>query len=291
MNVNDLEVFDQVVIHRGMANAARLMPHRVTESAVNKAIARLETVLGEMLFDRVPFRVTSRGEALFGFVHPFFAALAHFLAGDQRLVLRVAASDVVFNHYLDDIVMLLEQRGTSTKVRLRTGHQSQMHAWLRDGQADLVITPPIKPCGPDLESCELIKLPLLLAVPKKSAFITAEDVWKRMASEPLIVAGTSETIAEHFAIGLKMQGIAWDVAVDASSLNVVVAMVAAGRGIGLIVDEPSLAHRKEIRAIRLPDTFPAVPIAATWHRDATPCVPLLVKVLKERAARTWPKKA
>jgi DNA-binding transcriptional LysR family regulator len=287
MNVNDLEVFDQVVSHRGISNAARLMPNRVSVSAVNKAMARLEAEIGQQLFERVPFRVTARGEQLFGFVHPFFVALANFLANEHPLLLRVAASEVVLNRYLPDIILLLEQHGKAAKVRTRTTGQSQMHAWLREGVADLVIAPPISSTGLDLESCELVKLPLALVVSKRSACVTAQDLWSKPLSEPLIVAGGSETVADEFATGLKLLRIAWEVTVDASSLNAVVAMVAEGRGIGLVVDEPSLTERKNIRVIRLPD-FPLVPIAATWHRTGHPCVPLLVKVLQERAARYWP---
>ncbi len=289
MNVNDLDTFNQVVLHRGITRASRHMPQRVTASAVNKAMARLEAAVGEPLFDRAPFRLRPRGEQLSGLVHPFFTALEQFLATNGRIRLHIAASEVVLNTYLADIIVLLERRCQATQLRLRSASQSQMHAWLRDGSVDLVIAPPASPRDPNLQTRPLARVPLALVVPKRGALKTARDLWSGpQPNEPLIVPGGSETITEQFARGLKARRITWDVGVDASSLHAVTSMVAEGRGVGLVVAEPSLTQRKPLHMIPLPD-FPLVEVAATWHRTAHAGVTLLVDVLHERAAQNWPK--
>jgi DNA-binding transcriptional LysR family regulator len=291
LNILQVQQFYYVGLHRGISAAARQMPERRTPSAINKAMLQLEATYGQPLFQRAPFRFTPAGHAFWDFIRVFFEGLERFLTAAEAsgCELRVAGSDVALN-YLSDLLELLRARDASARVKLRCGSQSQMHTWLRDGAIDVLIAPRQDPLPPGIAATELVTLPLVLLVPKRKTLTSAAELWARpKLAEPLIVPGPSESVTVNFAAGLRTMRREWTPAIDANSLESVARSVADGQGIGLVVDEPSLARRPGVRALPLPG-FEPVTVMAFCRTPARPLEKLLIEVLRHRAARTWPQR-
>ena len=69
---------------------------------------------------------------------------------------------------------------------------------------------------------------------------------------------------------------------EVSSLDLVVAYVREGLGVGLSITTPG-ATPEGVRALPLKD-FPPVTLAAVWRKVQSPAAKLLVQKLTERAA-------
>ena len=287
--IQQVEQFYYVGLHHGISAAARSMPERRTASAITKSMLQLEADYGQPLFERAPFRFTPAGRELWDFVRPFFVRFDNFLLAvrSSGCELRVGGAQVALR-YLEDLLALLRARDASARLKLRSGAQSEMQAWLREGALDVLIAPHVEALLPGIACAELVTLPLVLLVPQRMRLASAAELWSRPKLDvPLIVSTPSETLIVNFAAGLRTMRREWRPAIDADSLRGVAGYVQAGQGIGLALDEPSLTRYPGVRALALPG-FEPVKVMAFWRTPAKPLEQLLVDILRERAARTWP---
>jgi len=266
------------------------MPERRTPSAINKAMLQLEEACGQPLFERAPFRFTPAGREFWEFVRPFFERLEGFLAATRTsgCELRVGGAEAALN-YLADLFELLRSRDASARVKLRSGSESEMHGWLREGAIDVLIAPRVESLPLDIGCSGLVTLPLVLLVPKRHRVASAAELWARPElDEPLIVCTLAESIVVNFAAGLRTMRREWHPSIDADSLQAVARYVAKGQGIGVVIAEPSLTQHPGVRALPLPG-FEPVKMMAFWRMPVQPLQQLLIDTLRERAARTWPR--
>jgi DNA-binding transcriptional LysR family regulator len=291
MNVHHLELFYYVARHGGISSAVRHMPYGIQQPAVSAQILLLEKDLGVKLFERQPFRLTAAGEQLMEFVDPFFSNLestAHRLRNGAQPQLRVAASEVVLRTHFPAVLERLKHHHPQVRLGLRSGFDTELASWLREGQADLVIMPLHGRPPAQMQSLTLLRLPLVLLAPRKFKLKNAADAWAgNLPRHPLISMPPRESISVIFQRGLKKRGIEWAVTIEASSLTLITQYVADGRGIGVTVLLPELVEKPAVQTLVLND-FEMMEVAALWRGEPTPLLRAFLEESQRYAGEMWP---
>jgi DNA-binding transcriptional LysR family regulator len=252
---------------------------------------RLEKDLGVKLFERQPFRLTDAGRLLMEFVEPFFSnldAIAQRLRNEAQPQLRVAGSEVVLRTHFPAVMERLKHNHPQVRLGLRSGFDTELATWLREGQADLVISPLCGRPPAQTQSLTLLRLPLVLLVPKQLKIKSPAELWKKRSPEhPLISMPPRESVSVLFQRGLKRRGVEWPVTIEASSLSLITQYVADGRGVGISVLLPELAERPNIR-MHVLDDFDMVDVAALWRGELTPLLRAFLEESQNYAREMWP---
>jgi DNA-binding transcriptional LysR family regulator len=294
MNVHHLELFYYVARHGGISSAVRHMPYGIQQPAVSAQILRLERDLEVKLFERQPFRLTTAGQELLEFVEPFFSNLdevARRLRNGSQPQLRVAASEVVLRTHFPAVLDRLRMQLPRVRLALRSGFDIELAEWLRESQVDLVITPLAGRPPPGTQALSLLRLPLVLLVPKSWKTKSAEELWaKRRPEQPLISMPPRESLSVIFQRGLRKRGIDWPVAIESSSLHVVTEYVAQGHGIGASLMLPELVRNPKVRVLPLPD-FETMEVAALWRGEVSPVLRAVLDECQRYAREMWPEAA
>lgn len=291
MNVHHLELFYYVARHGGISSAVRHMPYGIQQPAVSAQILRLEKDLGVKLFQRQPFRLTKAGQELMEFVDPFFSnldAVAHRLKNGVQPQLRVAASEVVLRTHFPAVLERLTHHHPQVRLGLRSGFDTELATWLREGQADLIIMPLHGRPPAQTQSLTLLRLPLVLLLPKKLKIKSTAELWtKGTPVHPLISMPPRESASVLFQRGLKKRNVEWPVTIEASSLSLITQYVADDRGIGVSVLLPELVNRPNIQMIVLND-FEMLEVAALWRGELSPLLRAFLEESQRYASELWP---
>ena len=291
LNVHHLELFYYVARHGGISSAVRHMPYGIQQPAVSAQILLLEKDLGVKLFERQPFRLTQSGQQLMEFADPFFSnldAIAHRLRNGAQPQLRVAASEVVLRTHFPAVLERMKYNHPQVRLGLRSGFDTELAAWLREGQADLVIMPLHGRPPAQMQSLTLLRLPLVLLVPRKLKIKSAAELWPNRTPElPLISMPPRESLSVIFQRGLKKRGVDWPVTIEASSLTLITQYVADGRGVGVSVLLPELVKKPNIQLIVLND-FEMLEVAALWRGELTPLLRAFLEESQRYARELWP---
>ncbi len=292
MNVHHLELFYYVAKHGGISAAVRKIPYGIQQPAVSGQMGKLEEDAGARLFERSPFRLTPAGERLFAHVQPFFEGLAP-VAAELRTAakpeLRIGGAELVLRDHLPAVMQRVRTDFPQMRFSLRTtGFQSEIEAWLRDGQIDVAFAPvyPRAPAG--LRTTRLARLPLVLQVHPKSGVKSAEELWARKKIvEPLICLPESTGIVRGFFATLKKRRVSWPNVIEATSLDLVTRYVANGDGIGLNILVNPKARPRDVRVLPLAGFVP-VTMGALWRGEPTPLVRAAIDGVRAYARATWP---
>ena len=291
MNIHHVELFYYVAKHGGISRAVRNMPYGIQQPAVSSQILLLEEDLGVKLFERAPFQLTREGEELFVFAQPFFENLAPVAAKLRQKSaphLRIAASELVLRDYLPVVVERLRKHEPRLKLGLRSGFQAEMEKWLLEREVDLAITPlETKPPG-RIRCVRLVRLPLVLLVPKKSKIKSAAELWARgEIDEPLICLPQTEPMTRLFHRGLQQRKVEWPQAIEASSMDLVTRYVANGYGIGLSVNAAEVVRHPQVRVLPL-EGFEPLEIAAMWSGEPSPLIRAVLEEAQRYVTQHWP---
>lgn len=294
INVHHLELFYYVGRHGGISAAVRQMPYGIQQPAMSAQILRLEKDLGVKLFERQPFRLTAEGQELMEFVEPFFGnieAIAQRLRRGTVPQLRVGASEVVLRTHFFAVLERLQHKFPKVRLGLRSGFDTDLAGWLRDGLVELVIMPlPGKPPA-RAQSLSLLRLPLVLLVPKSWRMKSAAELWAtRRPEQPLICMPPRESVSVVFQRGLRKRGVDWPVTIEASSIDLITQYVAAGRGVGVTLMLPELVEHPQVQLLPL-EGFELLDVAALWRGELSPLLRAFLDESQRYAAEMWPQAA
>ncbi|HEY4301668.1 MAG TPA: LysR family transcriptional regulator [Candidatus Didemnitutus sp.] len=294
MNIHHLELFHYVARHGGISRAVRHMPYGIQQPAVSSQILQLEQDLGVKLFERTPFKLTTAGEELQAFVAPFFDNLettAERISRKTAPHLRIGASELVLRDHLPAVINRLREHEPKLRLSLRSGFQPQMESWLIDREIDLAITPLESRPPAKLNCLRLLRVPIVLLVPRRSKVKDASELWKRgLVDEPLISLPAGESASRIFQRNLKRLKVDWPVSIEASSLELITRYVANGYGVGVSVDMPGVVRDRDVRLLPLPD-FDPIEIAILWRGDASPLIQTVLDEGPRYVAQHWPQRA
>lgn len=291
MNIHHLELFYYVAKHGGISRAVRAMPYGIQQPAVSSQILQLEQDLGAKLFERTPFRLTPTGEELMTFIAPFFenvGAVGARLRKSAAPQLRIGASELALRDHLPAIIGHLRQHEPKVRLSLRSGFQPQIERWLIDKEIDLAITPIDSRPPAGVEHRLLLRVPIVLLVPKKSRWKKAEELWAGgIPEESLICLPANECMSMIFQRHLKHHRTAWTPAIEASSLELITQYVASGYGVGVNVAIPGVIKHRDVRALPLAGCGP-VEVAALWRGKPTPLVQAVLDAAGGYIRGQWP---
>lgn len=291
MNVHHLELFYYVACHGGISRAVRHMPYGIQQPAVSSQILLLERDLGKRLFERNPFRLTAEGEELFTFIRPFFGnldAMAARLSRQSDPQLRIGASEIVLRDHLPHLLSQIQTSHPGVRIALRSGLQAQMEAALQAQEIDLAITPLETKPPARIRCLRLVRLPLVLLVPRSLKLKSVTELWSQSVIEhSLITLPPTETVSRNFRKGLQRLRVDWPIHMEASSLDLITRYVANGYGIGLSVNVGEILRHPQVRILELPG-FDPVEIAAFWNGAITPIVRETLVGMQRYTQRTWP---
>jgi DNA-binding transcriptional LysR family regulator len=291
LNIHHLELFYHVARAGGISRAVKRIPYGIQQPAVSGQIAALEREVGVKLFERSPFKLTPAGVDLFDFVEPFFGGLAGMeakLRERSAPVLRVGAAELALRFHLPAVLQRLRAREPRLRLTLRSGFQAEFEAWLLDRSIDLAVTPLDRRPPRGLRSAPLVRVLLVLQVPKKSRWKSADELWReREVKEPLIALPETESVLRRFRAGLQRRGVRWPTSIEASSLEAITAYVVGGGGIGLNVGLPEVAKSANVRVLPL-DGFEPLEIAALWRGAVGPQVEALLDEARAYVSAQWP---
>lgn len=291
MNVHHLELFYYVARFGGISRAVRHMPYGIQQPAVSSQMRLLEEDLGKRLFERTPFKLTSEGEELFAHVKPFFENLdgvAKRLRRQTVPQLRIGASEIVLRDHLPLLLSRARQSHPNLKIALRSGFQAQMERALQEGEIDLAITPLESKPPARIRKLKLVRLPLVLLVPKTLKVKSASELWASGTVEhSLISLPATETVSRLFQDGLRALGVDWPLGIEASSLDLITRYVANGYGVGLSVQAGDIVRHPAVRVLALPHFEPIV-VTAFWMGQLSPLARELLDEMQRYARQCWP---
>jgi DNA-binding transcriptional LysR family regulator len=291
LNIHHLELFYYVAKFGGISAAVRQMPYGIQQPAVSGQILQLEENLGVTLFQRQPFRLTREGEELLGFIRPFFdhvEEVGENLRKNFAPQLRIGAAEPVLRHHLPKVIARVKETHPGFRLGLRSGFQTELEAWLQAREIDLAVVPLRRRPPPHTHTLRLVRLPLVLLVPRKAKLKAANDLWSSGSiQEPLIGLPPAEAVTEVFQAELKRRRVAWPVSIEASSLELITQYVADGAGFGAGIDLPEINRHRAVRALPLPD-FPAIELGALWEGEPSPLLRLAIQHIQTYVQATWP---
>lgn len=290
MNIHHLELFYYVARFGGISAAVRRMPYGIQQPAVSSQILRLEEDLGVKLFNRQPFKLTPDGLELLAFIRPFFDNLdAVGVRLRKRLTpqFRVAAAEVVLHEHLPTVIQRVKRHHPGLRLALRSGFQPEIEAWLAEGLVDFAVIPR-RAKVPHTQSVRLLRVPLVLLVPKSARLRSAAELWTQdQVDVPLISLPASESVSHVFQKGLQRRGVAWPVAIEASSMRLITQYVANGDGYGVNLALPEFAGHPQVRMLPL-DDFDPLELVAMWPGKPTPLIRTMLVEVQRYVRETWP---
>lgn len=259
MNVHHLELFYYVAKYEGITAAVRKMPYGIQQPAVSGQILQLEKQLGVKLFNRRPFALTPEGEELYEFSYPFFSKLGEMsgrLRGEESQHLKLAASAAVLTKHLPDLLERMRGEFPELKLTLRGAVASSIDELLLSGEVDVAVSVLHGDNAPGVKTMDLMKLPLVLVVPKslkaKSFESLVEEVdGSDVVNQPLVGLPENEAVAQSFQRELDRRGIRWETRVEVNSLELVDAYVRNGFGLGVSVSVPGKEAGKGLKTLEL----------------------------------------
>jgi DNA-binding transcriptional LysR family regulator len=284
VNIHHLELFYYVARHGGISEAVRNIPYGIQQPAVSGQILELEEFLGTPLFQRRPFNLSPAGEELYAFIKPFFdnlQAVGDKLRGGAAQTIRIGGSEIVLRHHLPGILTQLRKQFPHLKVTLREGYHPQLLHWLEKQDLDLALTilggkPP-----PGINVLILLKLPLVLLVPKESKIKSAWDLWDQdRISETLITVPANEPMWKAFQEGLAKLEVDWHTGIEITTVDLIQTYVAGGYGIGLGVGVPKYKYHPQVRVLPL-DGFEALDFGILWQGKLTPIMSACIETVKQ----------
>ncbi|WP_221584889.1 LysR substrate-binding domain-containing protein [Microbacterium sp. G2-8] len=262
-------------LHFGRA-ADRL---RMTQPPLSRQIQRLEEILGVVLLERDNRRValTEAGRAFLRESHGILAGVsrapetAREVAAGRRGILRIGFTAMSAYSVLSGILSALDEKLPSVRVELEELVTGPQKDGIVDGSLDLGIARP--PFDPDtFGSHRLFTEDLVLAVPSDHplASATRPPASDQLAQEHLIMHSATKAWYFH---DLAARVLPFDHARavhTVSQVATIMALVAAGRGIGFV---PESARALGVDGVALvPLGKPVrgvVELYAIWHREST----------------------
>ncbi len=288
MELRQLEAFVTVARRASFTRAAEEL--HLTQPAVTRQIAALESELGALLFDRLgkSIQLTGAGETLLGYAEHILRltdeaqdALEELAAGRVGRI-AIGAASTLATYVLPSLLTQFRQEHPGIELSLRTGLSVRVRELVLSGVVDIgLVTTEGEPTQQEgvLISDSLGVYETVLAVPPGHKLATqATATVTELSGEPLLAMTTGtnlRTYAEHI---LADAGVAASVTMELDSVEAIKRMVEAGLGVSLL---PRVAIASEVAAGRLVAlTLTGIPlperhIVVLRRRDKHVSAPLL----------------
>lgn len=242
---NRLRLFFHVYEARSVGRGAAAL--HVTQSAASQALAKLEAELGAQLFVRKHRAVvpTPAGDALFGVVGPFVAALRTGLAEIQRArhelagTLRIGAPVEFGVGRLPELLASFGKAHPAVRYTLRLGHAAEVVPLLAEGRLDVAFADAFD--ARRLAGLEVVPvmdeaLVLVAAARLEREALAGERTYERLAAARFVdyapeAPAVRGWFRHHF---MKKVPPRIDLVLAVESVQAVIAAVERGMGLGVV---------------------------------------------------------
>ena len=225
------------------------------------------------MYQRRPFQLSREGQTLYDFIAPFFGGLAEMgdrLRGGGENRLRIAAAEVVQRDYLPELFVRMRRRVKGFHFTLTHGRQQEIEALLAAQEVDIGFGTLMEKTTANIESRELLRLPMALLVPKQSGITKAEQIFaKDRIDLPLVALEARDVVSRSFQTALRQRGVEWLPSLEVGSLDLVLRYVVEGFGAGLVLRHPRMELPAEVQVLTL-DDFPPLCFGALWTGRLSP---------------------
>jgi DNA-binding transcriptional LysR family regulator len=153
---------------------------------------------------------------------------------------HVAASQYLIAYVLIDAVRRFHAAHPNIRVRLSAHTEHEIEAALLESpEVSLGVAAPYE-SSPDLEYTHLFSMNWSLITPLRHKLLKLSNVTLTdLAGEPLIVYERGSTGRQHVIDALQKQGLAPRIEMEATNTDLIVRMVEAGLGVGIVPLHPS----------------------------------------------------
>lgn len=275
-----VELFLAVCEAGGITAAVRSGVARISQPALSAQMSSLEAMVGCVLFERKPFRLTREGML---FRSEFLQLRRKMQESVERIKqshegsLRIAASDVVINRHLPKLLETLAMP-ESARLYLKDAPSHELPGLVREGEVDLAIgvMPTLSDRGKFPLAEVLMQVPVGIIYPKQ-ARVAPLASWAELKamllekSRPgLISLPKHNLISTHVSQALAKQGISWPITAEVSSLSHVATFVGLGLGYGINLAYALESNDKSYHWLPFPPhVVPPLKIGM-WYGDHPP---------------------
>lgn len=254
MELRQLEAFEAVVSERSFTRASELL--HLTQPAVTRQIAALETELHTRLFDRLGRTValTAAGEAL----HRYAENILRLTKEAQQIVsdiaigktgrLAVGASSTLATYVLPPLLRRFRELHPNVEISVHTGVSAQVLEMIRSNQADIgMVTADVRDeilaarVLAEYETCVVVPPSHPLA---KRAEIRASE----LAGNPLILMEEGTNLRTYVDRLLNAAGVEEQVTMELDNVEAIKRMVEAELGLSML---PQVSVQTEVETGRL----------------------------------------
>jgi DNA-binding transcriptional LysR family regulator len=284
-----VELFLTICDAGGITAAVKSGTAKISQPALSAQMLALEEMVGQVLFERKPFRLTQDGllfrsefEAIRHRMHESLQKIKH----QNQEVLRIAASDLVISKHLPQLIEHMKMP-KNARLLLKDAQSHQLPALVSEGVVDLAIG--VMPAHADRGKSPLAEV--LMQVPvgiliKKQRSQKISD-WNNLKAlilgkdaPSLICLPKENLISDHVISSLRKKSIPWPITVEVSSLSHVATYVSLGLGYGISLDHAVADRDKEFDWIPFPTNIVAPIKIGMWYGDHPP---LLAKQFMQTA--------
>ena len=248
MDINHLEVFLAVAQEKSFSRAAEAL-HR-TQPAVSQAIRRLETELGEALFDRSSKdgTMTAAGRVLFDFAQQMMNLRHHAHSAIRELRdLHRGKLSLGANEYtvmcLLPLIPIFRARHPHIKIEVKRSLASRIPGEILGRDVEIGVVS-FKPSDPAIKSVAVVTDELALVVPPDHPLAAKKVVSVReLGAESFIAHNVPSPYREKVVKTFEKQRTPLNISMEMPTLEAIKRLVEKGMGVALI---PRLAAHAEI---------------------------------------------
>ncbi|TFW32901.1 LysR family transcriptional regulator [Massilia horti] len=268
----------------------------VSQPAISKSLAEIETGLGFSLFERSPrgLRLTPHGECLVRYSRTILAELAHardeLHAISNGVVNRVAVGMLpgISLTLMPKVISKLKETSPETAVITREAQMDALRALLRTGEIDLIVgLMPDRSQAHDVDSQTLYKDPMILAVGQQHAPENIDTIgWKALEDYLWIMPPIGSLVREPIELILEQNEIPFPANhVESISVILNVGVLQSTRAVGFLPTEVVKQFRSYGQLIGLPLSLPtlAYEVGAMWSKERalSPGAERMLRILEE----------
>jgi len=286
MNIFHLEVLSAVADHGTFSDAAVHL--EVSQSAVSRAIASLETELGVPLLSRGRFgaKLTPVGEKVIAHAHQILALqeqieyTVNLEKGLYQSRLRIASFRSAATHLLPASIARFRKQFPNVEITLSELDPSGVEQSLREGQTDIGLIP--LPRSEEFRTVEIAQDEYVVLLPKTERIPPKNLTWEDLAGQAFILfnyADCTSAVREHWVKWEQPFEVAYVIKEDST----IVSMVAQGLGSAILPRLAALPIPEGVYVRSLPIRLNRIIGAATLaNTPEAPAVKMFLDALSQR---------
>ncbi len=273
MDISELQAFVSVAEHGSFSRAAQAL--YLTQPAISKRIARLESELGEALFDRLGrqhIRLTEAGRALLPHARATLHRLDDGLRAIQQLSnevsgrLRLGTSHHIGLHHLPPILRRYHERYPEVELDLRFMGSEQACHQVEQGELEIaLVTLPNRP-KPSLRQHVIWPDPLAVVVAPAHPLAQQEKVQAGQLCDYPAILPERNTYTRELLENALPRDASLTVSLATNYLEIIRMMVSVGLGWSVL---PMTLVNEELKPLRIEGLELERQLGVIQHRQRT----------------------